>query len=1123
MSLQFIAGPSGCGKSTYAYIKLIDEAVRKPLERFFVIVPEQFTMQAQKELTAIHPGHTILNIDILSFNRLAFRVFEEIGENQAPILEDMGKILILQKLINDNKKDLSILDGLFNKSGAAARVNSQLSEFMQYDIDLNSIDIEKSDFPELLKRKLSDLKIISERFLDYLSGKYLTAEEVPVVLSRTIENSKMLKDATVIFDGFTGFVPTQYYVVERLLKMCKKVIVIATADRTAGLRSNSAHSNLFHMTHTMISKLIELAQKNNVEVLKDIWIDDTNGRFKKNEALKFLEKNLFRYDYKKYLKKQESIFITQCRNPEQEAEKAAEIILKLVRTGKYRFRDFAFITGNIDDYADIVKNIFDANDIPVFIDKKNGIMSNPAVEFVRAAIEMASDNLSYKSVFRFLKTGMTSVTGDINLFENYVLAFAIKGKKAYEREWNRTSVTILQEDLPVLNIIRTHFIEYIGTFLEDFKKKNATVRQRTVALYELIEKTQLQEKCKLLEENFTDKSELAKAKEFSQIYKIIMDFLNKLVDILGEEKVSIELYRKLIETGFQEITVGIIPPNRDRVVAGDIERTRLNNIKVLFFAGLNDGIVPKPVLRQSVLSEPDRRLLSETNIMLSPDSREEMYRQRLYLYLNMTKPSDILYLSYSATNISGEALMPSYLINVIGDMFDCIKTQDMDNEAIMDRLQTVTGREKVLLDGFDKMNEKQPDKCFNEIVSFMGRSLDGRKKIEKLINAALYHRKDTNISKAAAEMLYGINTRYSASRLEKYGSCAFRHFLEYGALLKEREVFEFSPADIGSILHRSIKLFCDKMEKLGIQKTIVNIEEAADEAFETAYSEHENAAYSASRAFDEIRLKKINRITAKCVVEQVRRGEFYPAATEARFMTEGVAGVIDRIDICIHGDVDYIRIIDYKSSSREPNLNKFYNKIQIQLPLYITAAQELIGARHHKIIEPAGIYYYNMKEPLVDVESMDEDVSNDRKLRQLRLNGISREEPEILMLMDESLKPGAKSDIINAEFNKRLNEDGNIAVSARTKTCSLNGFMTLEKYTKYMIKTMRKEIEAGNTAISPKIVDGTDSCTYCPFSSVCGFDHKIPGFKKKSCDKLSDEEAINKMFKELKKGNIDGN
>ena len=164
-----------------------------------------------------------------------------------------------------------------------------------------------------------------------------------------------------------------------------------------------------------------------------------------------------------------------------------------------------------------------------------------------------------------------------------------------------------------------------------------------------------------------------------------------------------------------------------------------------------------------------------------------------------------------------------------------------------------------------------------------------------------------------------------------------------------------------------------------------------------------------------------------------------------------------------------------------------------------------------------------MKEPLVDVESMDEDVSNDRKLRQLRLNGISREEPEILMLMDESLKPGAKSDIINAEFNKRLNEDGNIAVSARTKTCSLNGFMTLEKYTKYMIKTMRKEIEAGNTAISPKIVDGTDSCTYCPFSSVCGFDHKIPGFKKKSCDKLSDEETINKMFKELKKGNIDGN
>lgn len=1117
MSLQFIAGPSGCGKSTYAYKKLIEEAVMKPSERFFVIVPEQFTMQAQKELTNIHPGHTILNIDILSFNRLAFRVFEETGMNQAPILEDMGKILVLQKLINDNKKDLKILSDLFNKSGAAARVNSQLSELMQYDIDLNSINIEDSSFPELLKRKLSDLKIISERFLEYLNGKYLTAEEVPVVLSRTIKDSQMLKDSTVVFDGFTGFVPTQYYVVEQLLKICKKVVVVATADRGAGLRANSAHSNLFHMTHTMTAKLIELAQANNAEIMKDIWIDDVNGRFAQNEALGFLEKNLFRYEYKKFTKKQENIFITQCRNPEQEAEKAAEIILKLVRTGKYRFRDFAFITGNIEDYADIVRNIFEANDIPIFLDKKNSIMSNPAIEFVRAAIEMACDNLAYKSVFRFLKTGMTSVNGDIDLFENYVLAFAVKGKKGYEREWTRTSLTITQEDLPRLNTIRTDFMDYIGTFLENFKRKNATVHQRTAALYELIEKTQLQKKCKLLEEGFTEKNELARAKEFSQIYKIIIDFLDKLVDILGEEKVSIELYRKLIETGFQEITIGIIPPNRDRVVAGDIERTRLNNIKVLFFAGLNDGIVPKPILGQSVFSEPDRKILSDANIMLAPDSREEMYRQRLYLYLNMTKPSDKLYLSYSVTNVSGEALLPSYLVNVIGDMFDDINTENMDEADITDSLQTVTGREELLLKGFAEINEKQPDKCFNEIASFMGRTYNGRKKLEKLINAALYQKKDTNIGRAAAEMLYGINTRFSASRLEKYGSCAFRHFLEYGILLKEREMFEFSSADIGSILHRAIKLFCDKIKKLGMQNALADIEKIADEAFEDAYSEHENAMYSTSRVFDEIRLKKINRITALSVVEQIIRGKFYPIATEEKFMAEGVAGTIDRIDICMQGDVNYIRIIDYKSSSREPDLNKFYNRIQLQLPLYITAAQELISARYHKSIEPAGIYYYNMSEPLVDVESLDEDVSDDRRLRQLRLNGISREEPEILKLMDEGLEPGSKSDIINIEFNKKLDKDGNIVVGARTKTCSLDAFMTLEKYTRHMITAMRNEIEAGNTTILPKIVDGTDSCTYCPFLSVCGFDHRIPGFKKKICDNLSDEEAINKMLEELKK------
>ena len=407
----------------------------------------------------------------------------------------------------------------------------------------------------------------------------------------------------------------------------------------------------------------------------------------------------------------------------------------------------------------------------------------------------------------------------------------------------------------------------------------------------------------------------------------------------------------------------------------------------------------------------------------------------------------------------------------------------------------------------------------------MGKNEKGISYVEKLISAALYHKPNTYISKEAAASLYGVNTGFSASRLEKYGSCPFRHFLEYGAVLKEREIFEFSPADIGSILHSSVKRFCDMMDEAGWDRKKEDVESIADKAFDISYGEYENAMYSSSRSFDEMRLKKINRITAWCVFEQTKRSGFVPLASEERFITEGVKGIVDRIDICRRGNVNYIRVIDYKSSAREPDLNKFYNRIQIQLPLYLTAANDLIGARDKsKKTEPAGIYYYNMTEPMIEVESLDEKITDEQRLKQLRLSGISRKEPEILMMLDNTLEPGVKSVIIPAEFNAKPDKNGDIIVGARSKVCSLEEFCVLEKYTKHMIKGMRKEIENGRAAIEPKDVDGTDSCTYCPFLSVCGFDVRIPGYRKERCGKLSDEEALKKMLDELtEEGNLNGN
>ncbi len=1113
MSLQFVAGPSGCGKSYYVYQYVIQEAIRNPNERFLIVVPEQFSMQTQKELVELHPAHALLNIDVLSFNRLAYRVFAELGENRAPILEDTGKILVLQKLISENRDALQVLSQMVGKNGAAARVNSQLSEFMQYRVDLDALSA--MEMPELLKRKLSDLKVLADAFAGFLQGRYLTAEEVPEALSRVIERYRPLVGATVVLDGFTGFVPTQYLVLKKLLGMCKKVLVCALSDRSAGLHTASGMSELFHMTHRMAERLTELAKEVRTEILPDIWVDPSEkSRFAKNEVLSFLEKSLFRYQSACWQKPQESVFLRECGTYEEEIQFAAQMIARLVRTQRYRYRDFAFVSGSLEDYGEAAQRIFRENGIPCFLDQKNGVRSNPAAVFVRAAVSAAADDFSAKSVFRLLKTGMGGLTEEeVSLMENYVLAFRIRGRKAYGKTWERHSKTIPEEELPRLNEIRARFIGQYTAFADAFRKNGSTVRERTTALYRLIEQQEIQQKCRLLEKKYEAQQESGKAREYAQIYKRIMDFLEKLVEILGEDRISLELYLQLIEAGFAEMKLGLIPPQQDSVVIGDIERTRLKNIRVMFFAGLNDGIVPKNTERTSVLSEYDRRMLQKMQIDLAPDARAEMFRQRLYLYMALTRPSERLYLSWSRAGAAGEALQPSYLVEAAAKLFP---QAQMAEEAGFLQMETLSGRQQLLAEGFQSIREEKPKDDFLELVSFERKQKETDRLIEKMCRAAQTHCPDTRIGRAAAAQLYGRERKYSVSRLEEHGNCGFRHFLEYGLTLEKREIYSFSPADIGTILHEAIRLFGAAMQKEGWQADEETVFKLADQTFFAAYENQYNP--SGTQAFDRRKLLGIHRMTALSVCEQIRRGAFYPLAFEEKFLVEGVSGVIDRMDVCTEGDVRYLRIIDYKSSQNKANLTALFYGTQLQLPLYLTAACELAEKRGKGVVQPAGIYYYAMDDPFIEVASLLEDVTAEKHLKKLKLRGISRKEPEILMLMDKNLAPGVTSDILPIHFNTKTDSDGSPVPDKNTRVLSGEDFGCLGRYTRQLIQKMRSEIENGDVRIDPKQIGDADSCSYCPYRAVCRFDERVDGYKKKVRKEKKDEEVLQDMYQELKEG-----
>ena len=422
MSLQFIIGNSGAGKSFRAYQRVIREATAHPEKMYYVIVPEQFTMQTQKTLVEMHPQKGILNIDVLSFERLAYRIFEEVGGDTRKVLEETGKNMILQKLVQVSQKKLVYLKNQMKKPGYLDEVKSLISEFMQYEVRKEELDkmIQDASDKPLLQMKLKDVAVLYEAFREYLSEHFMTAEEVLEVLAKEIPFSEKLKGSTVVLDGYTGFTPVQHTVIRELLQVCEHVTVTVTMDVREQLLAKGKPHELFYMSHKMIRSLSEFTR----DMEEPIWVKaGAESRFAKAPALNFLEQNLFRYHRGAYNEEQKEVQIFQAGNPEREMEETARRISRLVREHGYRYGQIAVITGNLEEYGSIARHVFDAAEIPFFVDEKHSVLMNPFVEYLRAALEMTVQGFSYESVFRYLRCGMSDLSRrKVDILENYVIA-----------------------------------------------------------------------------------------------------------------------------------------------------------------------------------------------------------------------------------------------------------------------------------------------------------------------------------------------------------------------------------------------------------------------------------------------------------------------------------------------------------------------------------------------------------------------------------------------------------------------------------------------------------------------------------------------------------------------------
>ena len=1151
MGLQFYFGGSGAGKSRRLHEDILSMAKCEPEKNFLILVPDQFTMQTQVDLVKASDCGGIMNIDVLSFGRLAHRIFEETGYDSKPVLDDTGKSLVLRRVAGRLKDNLPVIGKNLNKIGYIHEVKSAISEFMQYGLDVGQVG-ELAEFSKergALYYKLKDLKMIYQGFQEYIEDRFVTTEETLELLTGAVGKSEIIRNSVVVFDGFTGFTPIQYRLIQELMRLTGEVIVSITIDIREDPFRMGGEQELFYLSKKTVKDLCRLAREADVRRKDDVFIRNSPlPRFRDSKVLAHLEQNLFRYPAAVWQEKgkEHEIQITEAVNPAQEVKEVCIRIKKLVLEEGYSYRDIAVVTGNLETYGDYLEREAQMYDIPLFMDRTRGLMLNPFIEYIRSALKIVLCNFSYETVFHYLRCGLVDFEPEeIDLLENYVLALGIKGRKKWEQAFVRKGRAIPEEEcgdekelkevqkLARLNRVRERLMQQLAPLLE--KKKTAGELVRT--LYDFIVAGQVQEKLAVYEQYFMENKEPEKSREYAQIYRLVMELLEQIVSLLDEEPMTLQEFADILDAGFQEIEVGTIPGSVDRIVAGDMERTRLKQVKILFFLGVNDGNIPKGSSKGGIISDIDREFLQQSDFELAPTPRQQMYIQRLYLYMNMTKPSQRLYISFSRISSDGKSIRPSYLIDTIREMFPWlgIKKADVMENSLMQIVGKKDGLS--LLSGELREYAKGRKGCLSEeelisLYHLYEQDETYRDYAGKLAEAAFKQYEHKPLAKAVARALYGRMLENSVSRLEKYASCAYAHFLQYGLMLREREEFGFEQVDLGNIFHGVLEAFAGKLSQNHYTWFDFPDEEGdrllKEALLECTLEYGETVLYSNARyEYMVERMYRILKRTIRTLRAQLQEGDFVPASFEMSFshvedlqavniaLSEDermkLRGRIDRIDTCEDEEHVYVKVIDYKSGNRKFDLAALYYGLQLQLVVYMNVAKEVIKEKHPgKEIVPAALLYYHVDDPLISAEGeLSAEEVNKALLKELRTTGIVNQDERVVTLLDKNFTD--KSLVVPVERKK----DGSF--SAHSSIIAKEDYEIVSAFVDHKIRQFGRQILNGDMEINPCEQSGRESCTYCVYKGICDFEPGIPGYRERVLKSLPEDELLARMQEELRK------
>lgn len=1116
MGLRIIYGKPGSGKSEYCFNE-ISKLVNKE-KKIYIITPEQFSFTAERKLMDSLSSNAVMNAEVITLSRMAYRVISEVGGNNNN-LSKCGKAMLVYSILNKHKQDLKFL----GKSDENIDLSiTAITEFKKHGVTIDNLKEEINNTDDsYLKTKLSDMSLVYEKFEEKIINNYIDETDLLDILANSLQETELVKDSIIYIDEFAGFTYQEYEVIKELTRQAKQVNITICVD-DFNLNTNP-DKDIFYSNKITLSKLLNLVEENQFKLEEPVALE-RQYRFK-TEELKHLSDNIYNIKSTKYEKNVENIELFLAKNEYSEVEEIAKKISKLVREENLRYRDISIITKNIEYYSSLIRAIFNKYEIPVFIDEKRDLNQNVIVQYVLSILEVLNRNFSLDSVFSYIKLGFLELEDDeIFKLENYCTKWGIKQSK-----WKKDFIYELDDEnkkqqIERLNELRKQIIEPLLNLQEKIKKEKTT-ENITKEIYSFIQEQNIEEKIIKKIEKLEENNLIDLASEYKTSYKTILDILDEIIVIFNKEKMTLDEYSKILKIGLKNSGLGKIPGTQDQVIFGDVDRSRSHKVNTVFIIGLNDGFFPSVNKDEGFFNDLDREKLKKDDIELAKGTIDRLYEDNFNIYKAFTTAENRIYLSYLSADSEGKSLRPSTLIGKIKKMFPKLEEKSDVITRKYEIVNKIITYEELIENIAKLKNEEQIEEIWYDIYNYYKSQNDWNKKLKEDLNGLSYTNLPDKIKKENIDKLYGNTLNTSISRLEKYRSCPFSYYLQYGLKLKEKEQLKIKSFNTGSFMHETIDEFFDyvKQENLNLaeleeDKILKIVSKIIDEDLNL----EKNRIFTTTAKYKVLvrRLKRIVSKALKYIIETIVYSDFNIDGTEIEFGKKGkykpivleldggkkveITGKIDRIDTANSEDGKYLRIIDYKSSAKNIDLNEVYAGLQIQLLTYTDAICK------QEDIMPAGIFYFSLLEQMVKAEKKitDEEIE-DIIRKNFKMKGLIIADVKIIKMNDNTLKSGS-SKLVPAALTASgsINEKWTNGVKSEE-------FKILQEYIYKTIKDISKEILSGNIDLKPYYKKGKTPCEYCEYKAICGFNPRQNNNCYNYIDQKSKDDILLKMKEEI--------